>query len=383
MSLEPFSVFGRLGAMAKKPGSQILKEIMAAPPSARSKMVYDLLMARNVPSWQYNWRPVVIRDVADGKSQSLEVMVSPDYLCLGDDDDFFRIPLTPKVAQAFADEMDAILPSRKLVNEIYEQSNGKLTPMPIADNKATLTDWAKHEIQVQQQQKAQGFYSGMFLAGHKKDIVTGPNLNGSRVAIYGWHRGSGDPIQPYSTIHDADYMDYAHGTRLVRRHAELNGEDVDLYDIFSNPKLASLVSDQGPFKPRYPYKPPTDEGGVMAFGRTSATSSLAASASKSLSPSTMSVQAAQSILQSLGYDLGPSGADGKIGDKTRAAISKFQGDNGLPQTGTLDDATKAKLAEKRPRSFRLTSTQKKMAWAAGGTVAVLGLGFLAKRQGWI
>jgi len=46
---------------------------------------------------------------------------------------------------------------------------------------------------------------------------------------------------------------------------------------------------------------------------------------------------AQAKLNSLGYDAGV--ADGLMGRKTREALSAFQRDQGLPQSGRLDAAT--------------------------------------------
>lgn len=53
------------------------------------------------------------------------------------------------------------------------------------------------------------------------------------------------------------------------------------------------------------------------------------------------VQAAQKALSDRGYDAGP--ADGHIGPRTSAAISKFQADEGMDQTGELDTNTLTKL----------------------------------------
>jgi hypothetical protein len=370
-----------------KLGSTILKEIMAAPASSRDKMILDLLSARNIPSWSFEWRPIRVTASIDGKPYTLEYLVAPDYLSLGVDDDFFRIPLTPKVAQAFADEMDAILPSRRMVNEIYANAPGKLQPQSIAGNKATLEDWAKHEILVQQQMKAHGLPGGTFLAGHKKDIVVGPGLDGSRVAIYGWHDESGAltggkanaPIQPYSTIHDSAYTDYAHGTRLVRQKGYLNGEAVDLRELFVDPKLSILVSDQGPFKPRYPFT--AGGGGIeqAAFVRTdtSQTSRLAAQAVDAFSKGD-DVRAAQTVLVALGYDLGAAGADGVLGPKTSAALKKFLASEGITQTGTLDDVTKKRL-QTRAQNLKPGFFQRTEVKVGGALVAALGLGFLAKK----
>lgn len=53
------------------------------------------------------------------------------------------------------------------------------------------------------------------------------------------------------------------------------------------------------------------------------------------------VKAAQAELQSRGYDPGPQ--DGVEGPQTRAAIEKFQADQGLSKTGRLDTDTLTKL----------------------------------------
>ncbi|MGZ4786924.1 MAG: peptidoglycan-binding domain-containing protein [Terriglobales bacterium] len=53
------------------------------------------------------------------------------------------------------------------------------------------------------------------------------------------------------------------------------------------------------------------------------------------------VKSAQTELQSRGYNPGP--VDGVAGPKTRAAVAKFQADQGLKQTGHLDTDTLAKL----------------------------------------
>ncbi len=53
------------------------------------------------------------------------------------------------------------------------------------------------------------------------------------------------------------------------------------------------------------------------------------------------VAQAQQRLQALGYHPGP--VDGKIGEKTLAAVKKFQQDHQLPATGKLDVATRKKL----------------------------------------
>jgi peptidoglycan hydrolase-like protein with peptidoglycan-binding domain len=52
-------------------------------------------------------------------------------------------------------------------------------------------------------------------------------------------------------------------------------------------------------------------------------------------------RAAQEALKVQGLDPGP--VDGRMGPRTRAALSEYQRKNDLPVTGMLDDATMAKL----------------------------------------
>src|ERR1051326_6638933 len=54
-----------------------------------------------------------------------------------------------------------------------------------------------------------------------------------------------------------------------------------------------------------------------------------------------SVMAAQQALKDKGHD--PGTIDGKMGSRTRAAVSDYQKAEGLKQTGRLDDETRAKL----------------------------------------
>lgn len=57
------------------------------------------------------------------------------------------------------------------------------------------------------------------------------------------------------------------------------------------------------------------------------------------------VEALQSQLMKLGYDLGKWGADGDFGSATESAVKEFQANHGLPVTGVADDATMSALLD--------------------------------------
>ena len=70
------------------------------------------------------------------------------------------------------------------------------------------------------------------------------------------------------------------------------------------------------------------------------------------------VEAVQQALINAGYDIGPTGADGVFGRNTRAAIIKYQKDNGIKQTGNVGPVTAGKLGV-QPLTSGKPSTQTK------------------------
>jgi hypothetical protein len=55
------------------------------------------------------------------------------------------------------------------------------------------------------------------------------------------------------------------------------------------------------------------------------------------------VRTIQNALIKLGYNVGPTGADGKFGVNTMSAVKKYQRDNGIRQTGFVGNVTAGKL----------------------------------------
>ncbi|MFO1512715.1 MAG: hypothetical protein U1F83_07355 [Verrucomicrobiota bacterium] len=65
--------------------------------------------------------------------------VTPDYLAVGTDADYFLTPLTPLTAQFIADQLDCTLPTRKMVDAIYAAAAVKFAPSPIPPSAAMTT----------------------------------------------------------------------------------------------------------------------------------------------------------------------------------------------------------------------------------------------------
>jgi hypothetical protein len=109
----------------------------------------------------------------------------------------------------------------------------------------------QHDALVEQQRAALGAAPGALTAGHKKDLVLSARLwqQPGRVAIYGWHRPDGTPIQTLSTVHGARYADYSHGVRLVSQTMFVDGRPARLLDVLADAQLGPLLSDEGPLRP--------------------------------------------------------------------------------------------------------------------------------------
>ena len=232
-------------------GSKFIRRIEGKSESEREAAIRDELLAGNLPEFLNQFTPVTLRGKsAAGEVVEITVCVSPDYLAVGSDEDFLRVPMGLDTAVQVASAYGAILPTRKIVDAIYAQSETHLTPRPMKPGAAmTSTDYyVRHNRGIDAQIKTAGKKVGTLTAGHKKDLVITNRLRAKpgRVAIYGWHRSNGKPIQPVSTVHGARYADYSHGVRLISNVAYVDGKETQITAILEDPQLARILNDEGP-----------------------------------------------------------------------------------------------------------------------------------------
>lgn len=229
-------------------GSQFLAEIAGMTRANREARMLAEITGGNVPGFLRSFVPVTVSANVDGNLRQATYFVTPDYLAIGVDRDFFRAPMSPLIAQPIADALDCIMPTRKMVNDIYAQAAVKLAPSPISPTTtdiARATTFYRHHQTVEAQRSGQPL--GGLIGGIKKDVVITPLLssNPNRVAIYGWHQLNGLPIQPLFLGHVDFYADYSHGIRLVQREMLLDGAPVRIEDVLADPGLHVLLSDEG------------------------------------------------------------------------------------------------------------------------------------------
>ena len=207
------------------------------------------ILRGNVPGFQRTLVPVTLTaELADGASHEAVIWVTPDYLAIGSDADFLRMPLTlPSIAR-ISEKLDVLPPTPRVVDAIWQDAQRHLqpSPMPPGPQMRSSKYYLNHRMAISKQLPSA--VQGDLVAGHKKDVVLTNRLAAKpgRIAIYGWHRQNGEPIQPLSTIHGASYADYSHGLRLVAGTVLVDGAERRLRDVLADPFLAPLLSDEGP-----------------------------------------------------------------------------------------------------------------------------------------
>jgi hypothetical protein len=200
----------------------------------------------NIPDFLRDLVPVRFAYKPAGRDTVHSIIwVTPDYLAIGSNEDYLRIPLTFPSALDVAHAFGCILPTRKIVDAIYEQATCRLSPQPLPPGPKMRSSEYYLEHQRLIETERQGCPDGTLVAGHKKDVVITNRLNqkSGRIAIYGWHRKkSKKPIQPLSTVHEARYADYSHGIRLVCQTVWVDGEERSIYDVLQDPVLGTILT---------------------------------------------------------------------------------------------------------------------------------------------
>jgi hypothetical protein len=232
-------------------GTEVLKNNWNITGNSRENNFINEVLSGNVPDFWRNFTPITITK----NGNSIVCLVSPDYLSVGNDNDYVRIPLSPIGAQKIANAFDCILPTKKMVDEIWHASVNQLNPLPWGppyDNSMQNSDRIKiHNDRIQNQLSGKDY--SKLTSGHKKDVILTnrlfPNNPNKKVAIYGWILPDGSPIQGINAAsHDYNYADYSHGIRLIANQVLLNGSLTSFKDVASDPNYCYLVSEEGPLK---------------------------------------------------------------------------------------------------------------------------------------
>lgn len=232
-----------------EPGSEFMHRISGLSLEEREEEIYKALAGGNIPRFL---RSTVTLSGSfydsEGVSHSVIYEAMPDYLSVGTDDDYCRIPMNPYTAQKLADKFGGSLLTSVMSDHIYEMAEIKIKPfnyLPVGNANETVQKFKEHNDQIDRQISEAGGRKGQLVAGIKKDVILSRDiaLKPGKVVIYGWHNPGGKPIQPVYSGHIWWYVDYSHGIRLVNNQVIIDGkpallseilQDKILYRIFSN-----------------------------------------------------------------------------------------------------------------------------------------------------
>ena len=231
--------------VAAPAGNEFYHSVFTTSREERESSAKDQVLNGNVPHFLRKMvRINTSITTPDGKIIKAFYFVSQDYLAIGSEGDFARIPLTPITAQKIADSLGCFLPTRKIVDDIYKAAKVKLEPVPMYIYRDSAITMYQHNLIIEGQRKGQ---KGL-IAGIKKDVVISGkisrDLKPNRVSIYGWHKPDGKPIQPLYTGHVDWYVDYSHGIRLVHRTIYVDNKPLDYIDVLKDPVLRRLLCDE-------------------------------------------------------------------------------------------------------------------------------------------
>lgn len=231
-------------------GSEFMHRIKSLPLSEREEEIYMALSSGNLPDFLR--KPVILKGSfkdALGEEHEVIYQAMPDYLAVGSNEDYCRIPMNPHTAQKLADLFGGSLITAKISDHIYDHATIKLAPFfykPVGNQNESVEKFVEHNSQIELQKKEAGGQNGQLIAGIKKDIILSHQLSdlSNKVIIYGWHQLDGKPIQPVYAGHVDWYVDYSHGIRLVSQLVKVDGKEILISRILSDPILFKLISDE-------------------------------------------------------------------------------------------------------------------------------------------
>lgn len=268
-------------------GSAFIKTIAGkeAPTSwqRREDAIARELINGNFPDFLVQqWAAVPVKD---GAGLEGRVWVMPDYLSVGNDQDWVYIPMSAPTAQRVADALTCVLPTAKLCHDIYQASTVQLPRIerdywregkqraqrqsaPKDCSQVSTCAYEEHSDAIKKQMKGLNVTPGTFVAGHKKDVIIAANYPRNRVAFQGFYK-DGIPAEPCNEkghkavdptckrpgtptfAHERIFADYAQGVRLVRAKMRVEGEPdlMNVSDVLAHERYHKLLSPEGRIVP--------------------------------------------------------------------------------------------------------------------------------------
>tara|TARA_B100000686_G_scaffold111291_1_gene118570 strand:+ start:22918 stop:23811 length:894 start_codon:yes stop_codon:yes gene_type:complete len=221
----------------------------------RENYILSEILSGNIPEFLRSFVPVTFNTQHKDIKKTITFFVLSDYMAIGNNNDYFMIPMTPILAQKIASSLRLSFLTKKMVDLVWGSSILKLDPIPIppSPEMTTIPVFGLHNRLIYQKRSAnfENHKPGVLVAGHKKDVIISNRIKNEpeKVIIYGWHRINGNPIQPIYSGHAVWYVDYSHGIRLAYNECIINKDKSTITDILNNDEYYYFFSDEsGPME---------------------------------------------------------------------------------------------------------------------------------------
>lgn len=271
----------------------------------RENAILEQIELGNIPDFLRRPKAVTIKGPDGGE---VKVYVMPDYIAVGSNKDFVRVPLSPILAQALARKYDWSLPTKTIVEETYAQAGKRVVgpsythPEEFEANSAYLDSpgfYLRSNQDIQDQLK--DVAPGTLVAGGKKELVTSPSVAlryvggkaSEAIDFYGLYDADGIPIQRtpgHGREAGYQHTEYALGVRFVSPVivvTKSSGEKVVMRmdEALKDPQIAKIFSRverseeqkktrstalDGPFDPATVYRQRPSKGQELPQGPISA-----------------------------------------------------------------------------------------------------------------
>ncbi|MFN7990729.1 MAG: hypothetical protein U0R44_01080 [Candidatus Micrarchaeia archaeon] len=255
-------------------GTAFLQSIRGLSPAQIETRVYQQVVAGNIPDFMRRnfFRPITVEMQTGGRRIQATFRVASDYIAIGTNGDYVRVPLNPLTAQRIAAHLGCVLPTARIVDLIDAESKrtGSYLPFhaaPSIARRVTDPDSGK-PVSARWNTQKYGYYEGTWmrtidffaeqsvmvdesrskladpngvLSGHKKDVVYHPEAEARHnVAIY--HDG----IQGLNYVtHENTYQDYSHGVRLIDSNVSVTITEPDGSQRTETISMATILSGSG------------------------------------------------------------------------------------------------------------------------------------------
>jgi hypothetical protein len=261
---------------------------------SREKAIFKQIVSGNVPDALAKGLVRINLSVThQGRTITGSVDVMPDYLCVGNDDDYVYVPMDQITAQRVAFELGMNLPTARICHAVFEAA-GRLgakhqlgaierdywrkpaerQSAPKDRSQTSTAAYAEHSEAIRERMRTRGLRLGTLVAGHKKDVVVSRGLhsNSNRIAFHGFYDGQGLPFEPcrepghtppgckelpaHAHSGERRFCDYAQGVRMVADLMIVDGEQISMRKVLVDPQRAWLISAEGPIDPPHIPLPP-------------------------------------------------------------------------------------------------------------------------------